>query len=203
MLVALLLLLSGHSLSALNSNLPSCGHHVDLEGIPVFHSLEEAMKNPQKVERLHLKKKKLTAIPSVVFQFTNLVELNLSGNKIEMIPDEIAILKNLKVLNLSNNKIHTIADSIGSLNNLEILDLSRNYINTLPPRIQHLNSLSCLIIWKNEIGRLPNEISALKENLRYLDIRHNPYPTENILILEGLLPETNILKTRHCACNDG
>ncbi|MFO7722331.1 MAG: leucine-rich repeat domain-containing protein [Bacteroidales bacterium] len=187
----------------MNTNLLACEHRVNLDGKPVFRSLEVALKNPAEVERLHLKKKKLKAIPPEVFLFTNLLELDLSGNRIELIPEEIARLKNLKVLNISNNRIHTVSDSIRSLSRLEIMDLSRNYINTFPPQIQHLKSLTCLIIWKNEVGRLPDEIAALKDNIKYLDIRHNPYPPENIQILEGLLPDTTILKTRHCACNDG
>jgi Leucine-rich repeat (LRR) protein len=196
-LTAALLLMTAYSHPA-----KACSHPVDLDGIPVFTSLAEALKNPDQVQRLHIKKKKLTAIPIEVFSLTNLIELNLSGNKIEIIPDDISKLINLKVLNISNNIVHTISDSLNALHQLELLDISRNYINTIPAGIQYLQKLTCLIIWKNEIGRLPDEIGALKDSLKFIDLRHNPYPPENIQVLEAILPDTTILKSRHCACNE-
>jgi Leucine-rich repeat (LRR) protein len=189
-------------LAAFHQNPTPCNLTVSLEGKPIFRSLEEALKNPDQVQRLHINRKKLNSIPTEIFRLTNLIELNLAGNKIEVIPDDISKLKNLKSLNIKNNKIHTVSDSLGALMNLEIIDLSKNYIHTLPSQIKKLKNLTCLVIWKNEIGQLPNDMAAINQNLKYLDLRHNPYPPENIKLLRELLPETLILTTRHCACNE-
>lgn len=171
------------------------------EAPPLFTSLEEALKNPGEVYRLQLRRKRFSQIPSEIFTFTNLIELDLSNNRIEEIPDAIATLTNLKVLKLGNNRLHTISDSIGTLTNLESVDLSRNHLISLPAAIGNLTKLKSLEIWRNEIGSLPTRIGELSETLLYLDIRQNPYPPENIEKLTMLLPETEIKSSRRCACS--
>src|SRR4051812_46486990 len=63
---------------------------IRLDTLSGFTSLEEALKHPEEVIKLELRKKKLKAFPPEIFQFTNLQYLDLSKNNITEIPAGIA-----------------------------------------------------------------------------------------------------------------
>lgn len=174
----------------------------DFDTIRIYTSLDEALKNPEKVQRLVLKKKRYKEFPEEIFKFENLLELDLSKNSIEVIPDSISKLSKLRILRMYKNEIHTVSDQIGQLTDLEVLILNRNYITYIPTSIMHLTKLEELDLWGNEIGRLPEEIAYLKDNLLEINIMYNPYPPDNVEELFDWLPNTRIKYTEDCNCND-
>src|SRR5690554_4390223 len=86
--------------------------------VNVFQSLEEAMKNPEKVINLDLSRERLKEFPMELLNFPNLENLDLSNNRISLIPAEIGDLKNLQVLDLSRNRFNILPPQIGKLKEL-------------------------------------------------------------------------------------
>ncbi len=165
----------------------------------VFFTLESAMKNPDSVFVLILKRERLKEFPMEIFEFVNLEELDLSKNKIETIPKEISGLKNLQIFNISKNKLTRIPPEIGSLTKLKELIIFQNEIPFLPPEIGLLTDLEFLDLWGNEIGRLPVEISRLRK-LATLDLRVIEINDDEQKTMKDLLPNTKIHFSRSCNC---
>lgn len=173
----------------------------ELKKKPVYTNLSTAIKNPEKVYRLSLKKQKLRNIPESVFLLTNLQELNISRNKIKEIPKKIAQLKNLEKLDASSNKIDTVHAEIGELVNIKELNLSQNFISYLPSSIGNLNKMVLLDLWKNYISVFPPEISNLQKTLKVVDLRVNIIKDDEQEEISNLLPETKIYFSVDCNCN--
>lgn len=165
----------------------------------VFTNLEKAKIQPDSVFRLKLRRKKLTEIPSEVFLFKNLRELDLGNNRISVLPPQIAELKKLEILRLERNKLTTIGKSIGDLKSLRYLDLGLNHILSLPYEIGELDSLEFLQIWGNEITALPPSVTKL-ERLKWLDMRAIILTaSEREEILEQF-PSTEVFLSPDCNC---
>lgn len=134
-----------------------------------YNSLEDAMREPEKVYKLNLSDQKLKEIPSEIFNFPNLHMLNLSNNKIKEIPSDINRLPYLTMLNLYGNKIRD-----------------------LHPNMQYLGELRKLYLGKNKLVYAPAFIGGLGK-LRHLDMTRNfvtPYELAN---LQSQLPKCTIL----------
>lgn len=71
---------------------------------PTIYSLEEALKDPSKAEKLDISMQKMTAIPGTIGQLENLVCLDLAFNRISTLPTEITKLKKLQYLNLAGTR---------------------------------------------------------------------------------------------------
>ena len=112
----------------------------------VYKDLSSALKNPQQVYHLKLRRKSLTKFPQELSSFPNLKVLDLSKNKITTIPDSLAFLSNLIKLNLSKNQIEFIPESIYELTDLEELDLWDNFIEVLPRSLENLKNLNLIDI---------------------------------------------------------
>lgn len=112
----------------------------------VYKDLSSALKNPQQVYHLKLRRKSLTQFPQELSSFPNLKVLDLSKNKITTIPDSLAYLSNLIKLNLSKNQIEFIPETINELTNLEELDLWDNFIEVLPRSLENLKNLNIIDI---------------------------------------------------------
>lgn len=173
----------------------------DFQSEKIFTSLKEAMKNPNEVKRLHLKKKKMDTFPEEIFQMTNLKELILSKNRIKAIPNQIDELVNLEVLDCSNNKIANISDAIGNLENLTHLILNRNDISYLPASIGNLKKIEYIDLWSNIIVELPPEIIKLKNILKELDLRVIYMSEIHQNNIKELLPNTTIHFSKTCNCH--
>ena len=141
----------------------------ELERMNWYYSLEEAMKEPEKVYKLSLQGSKLKEFPMEVLVFKNLQVLNLSENKIKNIPPEIKELKYLQILNLQDNKIREVPGEIGSLRNLKVLYLAHN-----------------------KIVYFPVEFCSLKQ-LEYLDVSYNRLSVYEVRYLLKCLPNTKIV----------
>lgn len=143
-----------------------------------FNSLEEAMKNPNEVVKLKLKRKKLTCFPKDLFLFPNLKELDLSKNRIQAFPKDLSILSTLQFLNLSRNKIETI-----------------------PKHIAQMTALVHLDLWDNMIDFIPEEISQLKE-LNYLDLRGVSMSKKEYAQYNKIYPDLDLFLNTPCDCAD-
>ena len=88
----------------------------------IFTSIKKAMLEPDSVVRLKLKRKGYKEIPSEIFYFKNLKELDLGGNKIKNIDPKIGQLSKLEILKLNRNQIELIPTSISKLDSLKYLD---------------------------------------------------------------------------------
>jgi len=170
-----------------------------LDTIKAFTNIEEALKQPEKVIKLVLKRDKLNAIPPEVFTFSNLQYLDLSKNNIADISAEIKQLKNLQYLSLEKNKLERLPSEIGELINLYYLNIGQNDLLALPPEIGKLEKLKYLDAWFNNLSIFPNELNNLK-NLNVLDLRSIIISDKEKKRIQTLLPKTKIHFANGCGC---
>lgn len=164
-----------------------------------YYSLEDALKNPEKVYRLNLSNQKIKfPADSVWSKFSNLEYLSLKNDHLKEIPDGIGNLKNLKTLDLSGNDFKVLPNSFSNLTNLRelylndekkmdvnqslivlrdlpklsILHLENDNLKSIPPNIFLMRNLETLYLNDNRISSIPQELKKL-DNLKYLDLHHN------------------------------
>ena len=170
-----------------------------LDTMNAYTSLEEAMRHPEKVIKLELKREKLKQFPLQVLKFTNLQYLDLSKNKIKELPEGIDTLKNLQFLILSRNKLEKLPKQIGGLPNLKLLNINQNELFDLPAQLGKLEKLEVLDLWSNNIGSFPEEMKYMK-NLRVLDLRVIMISDEEQAKIKSFLPNTKIFLSPNCKC---
>jgi len=170
-----------------------------LDTMTAFTSIEDALKNPDAVIKLELRKKKLKVFPNEIFQFKNLQYLDLTKNNIEEIPEEISQLTNLQYFSMSKNDLEMLPKQIGDLVNLYYLNFNQNELGGLPPQIGKLVKLRNIDLWSNNIATFPEEIKSLK-NLKILDLRVILIPDAEQSRIQGLLPDTKVHFSPFCRC---
>ena len=170
-----------------------------LDTVTAFTSIDEALKNPEQVIKLVLRKKRLKKFPLEIFKFTNLQYLDLSKNDIEDIPAEIGQLKNLQYFAISRNGLEEFPTQIGGLTNLFYLEANNNNLTSLPAEIGKLEKLKTFDLWSNDIDTFPNEIKNLK-SLQLLDLRVIMIPDAEQDRVQSLLPHTKIFFSPYCKC---
>jgi internalin A len=116
--------------------------------------------------------RKLTAIPSEVFELEQLEALDLSHNRLAIVPDSIIQLQNLALLNLSDNELKVVPDVIDQLHNLTSLDLSNNELIAVPNVLGQLRNLTSLDLSNNKLIAVPNALGQL-QNLTLLNLNLN------------------------------
>ncbi len=173
-----------------NVNAQTFTRYQDTLNLDEYTSLEEAMKEPDKVRRLVLKNKKLKEIPAEIFLFKNLVELDLRGNKIKNIPAQIAALTKLRYLNLSRNDIDSIPAAFGDLKSLVYVELGQNAISYIAPQFKQLTSLEYLSLWENELTYFP---ACSNLNIKELDLRSIIITASQRDQIKEALPEKTII----------
>jgi Leucine-rich repeat (LRR) protein len=166
-----------------------------------YTSLSEALKNPDQVYRLNLRKKKLKIFPQEILTLKNLQELDLGRNKIKEIPAGIGQLTHLELFNVSKNRLDTLPPELGKLVNLKKLVLNQNTIAHLPSEIGNLKKLTVLDLWGNEIQHLPPEIAKLKNTLKLVDLRVISIKEDLQEEMVTLLPNTKFFFSMSCNCN--
>ena len=172
---------------------------ISLDTIKAFTSISEALKHPEQVIKLQLKREKLKTIPIEVFKFTNLQYLDVSKNNIVEIPSEIKLLKNIQYLNISKNKLEKLPPEIGELHHLKNLQIGQNELYALPPEIGNLEELTILDAWSNNLGTFPQELSNLKK-LKLFDLRDILISNQEKRRIQSLLPKTKIHFANGCGC---
>ena len=80
-----------------------------------YTSLEEALKNPEKVYNLNLSNQNVSVPKEAWAKFTHLETLSFKNDHLKEIPFEIGLLKNLKMLDLSGTPILGHRSSLESL----------------------------------------------------------------------------------------
>lgn len=123
---------------------------------------------------LVLRRNKFTAVPWVVFELGQLVELDLSHNCLRSLSEGVGQLRGLKKLCISHNKIQHLPAQIGALQVLEELDMSFNDLHDLPRSFSGLTRLRTLDADHNKLNQFPPEILALGE-LEELDCSGNKF----------------------------
>ena len=164
-----------------------------------YTSLNEALKDPDNVYKLNLRKQKLKEFPMGILKLKNLRELNLNKNKIKIIPEEIYKLKNLRYLNLARNKITSIPVEFFKLVNLKVLIINENDIEVIPPQIDRLQNLEILDLWGNNLSVFPDELANMK-NLKLLDLRVISLNDDAQERISNMLPNTKIHFSPSCNC---
>ena len=170
-----------------------------LDTLAPYTSIDEALKHPEDVIKLDLRKKRLKKFPPEIFKFPNLQYLDLSKNDIKEIPVEIGQLKSLQYFAIFKNYVQELPPQIGGLTNLYYFDADNNDLTSLPPEIGKLEKLKVLDLWSNDIGKFPDEIKNLK-NLISLDLRVIMIPDEEQARVQALLPHTKVYFSPFCKC---
>ena len=169
----------------------------------IYTSLEEALSASSPVYRLKLTKlPKRDSLPDELFRLTQLRELTVKGCRLCVVNQRIGELRYLQYLNLDHNKLLRLPNAIGRLTELHTLVISRNMIETLPDSIARLKQLAVIDAWDNPLYVLPESIKALKKTLKTLDLRQIPLTKWEYEEIEYLLPETKILFTDICECEN-
>lgn len=169
----------------------------------VYTSAEAALKAEKPVYRLKIKKlENRDSLPEELFQLTELRELTVKGCKLCRLNQNIGKLTKLQYLNLDHNKLLRLPETIGSLADLRTLVISRNILEELPERIGNLHRLATIDAWGNPLYVLPPTIANLSGTLKVLDLRQIPLTRWEYEAMEQLLPETDILFTDICECEN-
>jgi Leucine-rich repeat (LRR) protein len=174
----------------------------ELDRQKLFTSLEEALREPDNVYRLALKRlKRNDSLPEKIFLLTKLQELTVTKSKLQTINKNIVQLTNLQYLNLDHNHLVKLPDELTELIHLKKLIISRNMIYKLPETIGNMTVLYEIVAWGNELYSLPESITALSETLQKLDLRQISFRRNEIEKIESQLPKTKILYTNLCDCH--
>lgn len=193
--VLVLLILSANRSIAQQELLDS----LTLDTLTAFTSLEEALKNPEQVIKLELRKKRLKNFPPEIFRFTNLQYLDLSKNSIAELPEDIGKLKNLQYFSIARNHLIEFPAQIGELSHLYYLNANNNDLVAITAGIGKLEKLRNFDLWSNNIERFPEELQGLKE-LKILDLRVIMIPDAEQTRIQSLLPNTKIFFSPYCKC---
>ncbi|MEZ4771623.1 MAG: leucine-rich repeat domain-containing protein [Bacteroidia bacterium] len=127
-----------------------------------YYSIDEAIREPEKVFKLSLKDKNMKFLPAEISRFPNLQVLNLSHNKLKTLPDELAELEHLQVLILANNRLKELPASMRELENLTQLYLGRNKLVEMPAWVGGLSKLRTLDISYNLMTAYDIELAAAR-----------------------------------------
>lgn len=175
------------------------GQVADTTALPVFRSLNEALREPDKVLSLDLSGQHLGKLPVELFRLKNLRELRLRNDDLTTLPPEIATLTHLRLLDVSGNPITVLPERFAELGELEelflnndkslslerdlgilarlphlrILHLENDGLRTLPPNIGDLRWLEELYLNDNKFRTVPAGTDRL-EHLKLLDMHSNP-----------------------------
>lgn len=135
-------------------------------------SLTRALKNPESVYKLNLRRNKISSIAPEIGKLKNLEVLIISGSRIKSLPKEIENCKKLKSIIANSSSLEELPSSLGNLENLRTLKVSYCNLKSIPKEIGNIKSLWELSIGHNKITTLPKELAELK-NLTILDISNN------------------------------
>lgn len=175
----------------------------ELLNMPIYTSLESALKEPEKVYRLQLKGSfKMDSLPDAIFEFSNLQELTVKRCRLLILNSRIKQLQHLQYLNLDHNRLVSLPEELCLLPALKILVISRNMIHSLPENIGKMQVLTEIVAWENPLYVLPESITALSETLKIIDLRQIGFKRTEIEKIEKQLPKTNILYTNLCDCKN-
>jgi Leucine-rich repeat (LRR) protein len=167
---------------------------------PEYTDLSEALKNPEGVIKLSLRKKKYKEFPPGILTLKNLQYLDLSRNNIKELPDSIVNLKNLQYLIVSKTGLTSLPKEIGKMKNLKHLNVNQNELSVLPYSFGELEKLEVADLWSNNLEYFPETMSKLK-NLKMMDLRNILIPQKHQDLIQSMLPNTTIYFSPACNCS--
>lgn len=162
-------------------------------------SLDSALKHPDKIIKLVLRKQKLKKFPEQIFKLKNLQYLDLSKNNIREIPEGIGELTQLQILIVSKTGLDRVAPDIGKLKNLKYINLNQNELVLLPPQFGDLESLEIADLWSNNLNELPATLGKLRK-LKVMDLRNILFTDEQQRYIQELMPYATIHMSPSCKC---
>ena len=169
----------------------------------VYTSIAEALQSEKPVYRLKITKlANRDSLPEELFQLTELRELTVKGRKLCRLNQNIDKLVHLQYLNLDHNQLLRLPETLGNLTDLRTLVVSRNILEELPESIGNLHQLATIDAWGNPLYALPHSINNISKTLKTLDSRQIPLSRKEYDAMEQLLPETDILFTDICECEN-
>jgi Leucine-rich repeat (LRR) protein len=170
-----------------------------LDTLRGYTDIQEALKNPEAVTKLVLRKQHLKSFPKDILKFKNLQYLDISKNSIAELPDSIYLLTNLQYLACSKTGLKHLPKEIGKLINLVYINFNQNDLESLPPQIGNLEKLETLDLWSNNLDEYPSTLSGLK-SLRVLDLRNILISDEVQASILSMLPKAKVYMSPSCRC---
>ncbi len=171
-----------------------------LEACQEYTDLAEALKEPEKVIKLVLRKKKFKEFPKELYQFKNLQYLDLSKNSIKELPDSLISFKSLQFFSISKNGLERLPLNIGKLKTLRYINVNQNDLTRLPYTFGELENLQYADLWSNNLEEFPETLKNLK-SLKSMDLRNILIPKVNQQDLENALPNAIIYFSPPCNCS--
>jgi len=139
----------------------------------VCKSMEDALKNKDKVHTLWLRNNKdLIELDPRIGELKNLKVLNVSGTNLTELPEEIGNCSKLEEILANASKFKKLPESIGKLKNLNNINFSYNDIDALPTSIVKCTSLERVSFGSNNISVIPEGFGKLK-NIGFCDFANN------------------------------
>ncbi|MBS1634878.1 MAG: leucine-rich repeat domain-containing protein [Bacteroidetes bacterium] len=170
-----------------------------LDTLTAYTDLQTALKEPDKVVKLVLRKQKFKEFPLEILKFKNLQYLDISKNVIKELPDSIDQLSNLQYLICSKTGLERIPKQIGKLKKLRYLNCNQNELESFPPQIGDLESLVIMDMWSNNLADFPETLANLKK-LKVLDLRNILMSDELQNHVQAMLPNTKVYMSPSCKC---
>lgn len=153
----------------------------DLLKEKLYHTMEEALKQPEDVIRLRLENVK--DVPKDLVKLKNLQWLDMSGGKLKELPKSMAKLEMLQVLHLYGNPMINFPKVVIKMKPLKVLNMNSCRLISIPEGISGMKKLEELYLAKNNLKGLPKDFGKLPV-LKKLKINHNRFVT--ILPVEAL-----------------
>ena len=170
-----------------------------LDTLTGFTNLQEALKNPDAVVKLVLRKQHLKSFPIEILKLKNLQYLDISKNSISELPDSINLLSNLQYFACSKTGLKRLPKEIGKLTNLVYINFNQNDLESLPPQIGNLEKLEMLDLWSNNFEEYPSSLANLKA-LKVIDLRNILISDEVQANLQKMLPKAIVYMSPSCRC---
>lgn len=159
-----------------------------------YYTVEDALKNKNKAERLYLHNQEITFLPEEIQELTQLTEIqiieqtpclqelpnwfkNLTSLKIFFIRKSLIskidnLPRKLNSLGITESNLDEFPSEIFKLKKLEYLFLNGNNIQKISSEIKDLNTLIRFNIGNNKLVNLPDELTKI-ETLKFFDAQFN------------------------------
>jgi len=170
-----------------------------LDSTQEYYSIASALKEPDKVYRLQLTKKKYKVLPEEIRQFKNLNALDIGKNKLKELPEWLGELVYMQEFHAPQNKFREMPPVVCKWPHLKRLDLHQNEITGLLPCMGELTEVVSLDLWSNDLEDFPEELKGM-ESLRFMDLRAIQFEMPEMEHIQGLVPKAKIYFSQPCNC---
>ena len=174
----------------------------ELDSTKEYYSIASALKEPDKVYRLQLTKKKYKVLPEEIRQFKNLNALDIGKNKLKELPEWLGELVYMQEFHAPQNKFREMPSVVCKWPHLKRLDMHQNEIAGLLPCMGELTEVVSLDLWSNDLGEFPEELKGM-EALRFMDLRVIQFDQNEMQKIGELFPKVKIFFSQPCNCGTG